>query len=308
MGVLKITKGKQKSAVRVCIYGTEGIGKTTLASQFPAPLILDTEDGTRMLDVARVAIPDWKTLTLAVAELTVSPQGFKTVVIDSADWAERLLIEWMVKAAGKKSIEDFGFGKGYTILAEHWGTFLSDCDNLIAAGLNVVFVAHSTVKRTSPPDQTDGYDRYELKLSKQTSPLIREWSDALLFANFKTRLIDGADGRKKATGGKTRVMYAERSAAWDAKNRYGLAEELPMTIEALAPLFDGGQSPAAAPAKPKLRDRIAAANSTAALGEIADEIEQLESDGKLTAEQVATLTKLIDERDSFINHQEPANA
>ena len=300
MGVLQITRGKQHSPARVCIYGTEGIGKTTLAAQFPAPLILDTEDGTRQLDVARVAIPDWKTLTLAVAELVVNQQGFKTVVIDSADWAERLLSEWMVKAAGKKSIEDFGFGKGYTLLAEHWGVFLAECDKLIAAGLHVVFVAHSTVKRTSPPDQTDGYDRYELKLSKQTSPLIREWSDVLLFANFKTRLIDGADGRKKATGGKTRVMYAERSAAWDAKNRYGLAEEMPMTIEALAQIFGGP--------KPKLKDRIAAATSVAELGAIGDEIDQLQAAEKLTEAQAATLTKLIDDRHGVLEPQETANA
>ena len=91
-------------------------------------------------------------------------------------------------------------------------------------------------------------------------------------------------------------MYAERSAAWDAKNRYGLAAELPMTIDSLAPLFASVPAPAAAkPAAKKktLRERIAEADSVQALGDIGDVIAEQESAGKLNAEQVATLMGLI---------------
>jgi len=239
MGVLKITRGLVKSAAKVVVYGQEGVGKSTLAADAPRPLILDTEDGTRHLNCDRVRCLDWQSLTLAVAELTVNNQGYQTVVVDSLDWAERSLIEWMLKSSGKKSIEDFGFGKGYTMLAEHVGRFLDACDKLVDTGVNVVLVAHSKVARTSPPDQTEGYDRYELKVTKQTAPLVKEWADALLFLTFKTRLVEGADGRVKATGGKSRVMYSERCAAWDAKNRYGLPEEMPLGIEALAAVFAG---------------------------------------------------------------------
>ena len=193
MSVIKIVRGRQHGAARVAVYGVEGIGKSTLAAEFPSPVILDTEDGTRHLEAARVRIDDWKTLTLAVAELAVSPQGFRTVVIDSIDWAERLLVEWMLKAAGKKSIEDFGFGKGYVLLQEHVGRFLADLDRLIDAGIHVVLVGHAAVKRTSPPDQTEGFDRYELKLTRQVAPLVKEWADALLFANYRVKLIEGAD-------------------------------------------------------------------------------------------------------------------
>jgi len=235
MGVLKITRGLVKSAAKVVVYGQEGVGKSTLAADAPRPLILDTEDGTRHLNCDRVRCLDWQSLTLAVAELTVNNQGYQTVVVDSLDWAERSLIEWMLKSSGKKSIEDFGFGKGYTMLAEHVGRFLDACDKLVDTGVNVVLVAHSKVARTSPPDQTEGYDRYELKVTKQTAPLVKEWADALLFLTFKTRLVEGADGRVKATGGKSRVMYSERCAAWDAKNRYGLPEEMPLGIWLLRP-------------------------------------------------------------------------
>lgn len=295
MTALKIVRGPQKSAVRVAIYGPEGIGKTTLAAEFPAPLVLDTEDGTKHLDVARVVCEDWRTATLAVSELAIDSQGFQTLVIDSADWLEKLLVESMLKSSnGKKSIEDFGFGKGYVLLAEHFGRFLESCDKLIAAGINVVFVAHCQVKRTSPPDQTDGYDRFELKLTKQVGPLLKEWVDALIFSNYKTKLVEGSDGRTKAVGS-DRVMHAERSAAWDGKNRFGLPNEMPMTIDALRPLF---AAPATKPAgkQPTLRERIAKATTTDELDEIGGVIDEQESKGKLTADQVDTLRTLASDR------------
>jgi len=330
-GVLQITRGRRQAAVRGTIYGDEGIGKSTLATQFPAPLVLDTEDGTHHLDVARVSVHDWKTLTLAVTELAVNPQGFQTIVIDSADWAEKLLIEWLLKTSGKKSIEDFGFGRGYTMLAEHWTRFLASCDALVSHGINVVWVAHSCVKRVSPPDQTDGYDRYELKLTKQVSPLLREWCDLLLFCTYKMRLVEGGDGRLKAQGGKERVMHAEHSAAWSAKNRFGLPAEMPMHIGQLESIF-AGPAPAAVggahrPAKTEARKaevqspapglgeplqdlisrHIADAKTVRTLGKIGDRIDALLSEGQLTDDQADVLTKAVEARHEELEPKEVAN-
>jgi hypothetical protein len=308
MGVLKITRGIQQAPVRGCIYGDEGIGKTTLAVAFPNPIVLDTEDGSRHLDVARVAIHDWKSLTLALAELAVQPQGFQTVVIDSADWAEKALAEWLLESSDKKSIEDFGFGKGYTMLAEHWSRMLAACDKLVAAGMHVVFVAHAKVVRTSPPDQTDGYDRYELKLSKQVAPALKEWVDLLLFANYQTRLVEGSDGRMKAKGGKERILHAEHAAAWDAKNRFGLPASMPMEIGQLRPIF--GKPVAKADAKEsadafeRATKRIASATTVSELGRIGDRVDELASLGQLTAEQADELRARVGRRHDQIEPQE----
>jgi hypothetical protein len=291
---LKIERGRRHSPVRAVIYGTEGIGKSTLAAAFPAPVILDTEEGTHHLDVARVSIGSWDELRAAIAEIGSKPSEFRTVVIDSADWAERLLIESLLVEHKQKSIEGFGFGKGYTILAEGFGRFLTQCDALIGVGLNVAFVAHSKVQRTSPPDMADGFDRYELKLTKQTAPLLKEWCDLLAFCNYKTTVSEGSDGRKKATGGKRRLMHLERAAAWDAKNRYGLDAELPMAVESLAPIF-------AEPARrPGWRDRVAAATTLEELGRIGDDADTAVSNGKLSPEQREQLDAAINERHAAI--------
>lgn len=287
---MKITRGVRKTPCRVVIHGVEGIGKSTLAAQFPNPIILDTEDGTNHLDVARVHCPDFATTEGALHELVRDRQGFDTVVIDSGDWAERQLVEHLVRKANKKSIEDFGFGKGYTMVAEAVARLLDLCDTLVAAGMNVVIVCHTTVKRTSPPDLDEGYDRYELKLTKQAGPLVKEWADCILFANYQTRLVEGEDGRTRAKGGKDRVIHTERSAAWDAKNRCGLPPSVPMTIEALAPLF-------AAPAKPKgWRERIADAATPDEVDRLEKQVADAAAASKLTQEQAETLGALIDEK------------
>lgn len=284
---LQITRGLRPHAVRAVIYGDEGIGKTTLATQFPAPLVLDTEDGTHHLDCARVSIGNYLDLEGAIHELARDPQGFQTIVIDSVDWAERLVIDHIVQRAQKRSIEDFGFGKGYVMVAEALAKLLDCADALVAKGVNVVLVAHSKVVRTSPPDQTDGYDRYELKLSKQSAPIVREWADMVLFCNYKTKLVEGEDGRTKAKGGTERVMYATHTAAFDAKNRYGLPDMMPMQFDALKPIFRSAALPTSGAARADSGDQPAASTKQAALEAIA------------TAPTVARVRKLssaIDER------------
>lgn len=302
---MKIVKGKQARPTKTVLHGVESIGKTTLASQWPNPLFLDVEDGTANFDVARVRCKDWESLKAAVTELAVdNPDGYQTVVIDSIDWAERLCGEWQCKKDGKQSLEDYSYGKGIVILAEHMARFIENLDNLHAAGLHVVLIGHSEPKRFSPPDQTDGYDRYELRLQKRVAPLFKEWCDALLFCNFRTRVIEGGDGKKKAVGGKERIIHAERSASWDAKNRFGLDEQLPMTIEALAPLFTGTGAKAV---NTELYDQVVAyiadARNVRTLGKIADRMDQLLSEKQLTAAQHDALTELVRQRHEAV---EPA--
>jgi hypothetical protein len=287
---LKIERGLRHGPRKMAVAGIEGIGKSTLVSQFPDPVFLDTESGSDQLDVARVRIESWDQLLQSVASLGSDRQGFRTVAIDSADWAEKLLSEHLCTVNKWESIEAPGYGKGYTALAEQYGKFLSACDGLNGSGLHVVFTAHTTVKRVSPPELTDGYDRYELKLSKQVAPLLREWVDLLVFCTFDTAIVEGKDGRKKASGGRRRVMHTEPSAAWTAKNRFGLDAKLPMEIESLAPIF-------ADPAKKVgWRDRVAAATTVAAMEKIGDDADKAVAAGKLTPENRAALTESMKAR------------
>jgi hypothetical protein len=235
---LAIRRGRIPRPQKVVIYGPEGVGKSTLAGQSPNPVFLDTEGGTHHLDVARFdAVTTWEEITAAVTQLAKADHPFKTLVVDTADWLEKRLAEHLCRKSNKESIEDFGYGKGWVILAEEFARFLTSLDALTDRGMHVVFLAHSTVKKFEAPDQAGSYDRFELKLSKQNAPLLKEWADLVLFGNFVTKVAEKDNGKMRGVGGKERVLFANHSAAYDAKNRHGLPDKLPFTIEALAPVF-----------------------------------------------------------------------
>ena len=238
---LNITRGKIAKAQKVVIYGPEGIGKTTFASQFPDPLFIDTEGGTNQLDVARIdpAPQSWNEL-LGLIDAVKAERPCKTLVLDTADWAEMLCIEHICIKNKWDSIETPGYGAGYTALKEEFGKLLNKLSDLIEAGINVVLTAHAITRRFDRPNEASSYDRWELKLQRKTAPLVKEWADVLLFANYKI-IVENVDAgmnqkKGKARGGK-RVMYAEHNPCWDAKNRYGLAGELEFDFKVIEPFI-----------------------------------------------------------------------
>ena len=244
--MFEINTGVVKTPLKVIIYGTEGVGKTTLASKFPKPLFIDAENGSGALNVARYPYPtSWQMLMSEVQEFLNNPQGYKTLVIDSIDWAEAKAIEMICAGMKVNGIEDIGWSKGYTYLNEEMGRLLNLLTEVINRGVNVVLIAHMVIRTITKPEETGSYDRYELKLKQAKNgnncQLVKEWADLILFCNYREFLVTdkttGTTGKKKATGGKERIMYTEHAATWDAKNRFGLPEVLPLDFEPIAHLF-----------------------------------------------------------------------
>ena len=248
----EITSGAKVKPQKVVIYGAEGIGKTTLAAQFPRPLFIDTEGGSGHLDVRRLPEPtSWTMLLDEVTWVRDFPyECGGTLVLDTADWAEQLCIAHVCAKHDKKGIEDWGYGKGYVYVKEEFGKLLNLLGECVDRGLNVVVTAHAAIVKFEQPDEMGAYDRWEMKLSRrQVAPLLKEWADAVLFANFKTMVVADKKGEKyKGTGGKNRVLYATHAASWDAKNRWGLPDEVPMDYAQIAPHVPVPEIPGPAPA------------------------------------------------------------
>lgn len=254
---MQIIKGKMPGAKKVVIYGPEGIGKSTFASHFPDPVFIDTEGSTKDMDVSRFEKPSsWTMLMEQLRYVKATPGLCKTIVIDTADWAEQMCVEDLCARNNKKGIEDFGYGNGYVYAKEEFGRFLNFLSELVDVnGINVVLTAHAQIRKFEQPDEMGAYDRYELKLGKktssQTSPLVKEWADMVLFANYKTMSVstDEKGKKHKAQGGR-RVMYTSHHPCWDAKNRYGLPEEVPFEYESIRHIIEPSSTETAQVAAP----------------------------------------------------------
>jgi hypothetical protein len=234
---MQIRKGIVYKAQKCVIYGPEGIGKSTFASNFPEPLFIDTEGSTNLLDVARTPKPSsWTMLLQMVNEVKNTPGICQTLVIDTIDWAEQLCLSHVCAMYDKTGIEDFGYGKGYVFVKEEFGRLLNLLSDVVDAGINIVLTAHCEIRKFEMPDECGSFDRYELKLGKKTgaqvAALVKEWADMILFANYKQIVVE-VNKKRKAQGG-SRVIYTQHHPCWDAKNRHEFKEELPFDYQEIA--------------------------------------------------------------------------
>lgn len=241
---MTITRGPVQTGIKVGIYGTEGVGKTTFAAKFPGVVFIDTEGSTKHMDVARFDPPQSLDDVLEQLNYVVGhPEEIGTVVIDTVDWLEKYIFRAVCDEKSLKNIEDMGYGKGYVFAKQKMQGLLELLDLITQRGIHVVLVCHSMIRKFELPDEMGSYDRYTLKLNeKNIAPLIKEWVDLLLFVNYKTDIITDSDGKtKKGRGGQKRVMYANHSACWDAKNRFGLPDEMPFDYSQISKLFGEAQ-------------------------------------------------------------------
>jgi hypothetical protein len=114
-----IKTGKIAGAERIVISGLNGVGKSTLASQCPEPvLFLDCEDGSRHLDITRIMTGTEEEFFGALSSLNRERPPLKTLVIDPIDRAEGFIRQRVLKQHKMTNIEDFGYGVAGLICAK----------------------------------------------------------------------------------------------------------------------------------------------------------------------------------------------
>lgn len=236
----RIHRGKQPLPPRLILYGTEGIGKSTFASQAPSPVFVQTEDG--LSEIACDKFPLAMTLDDVVSSLTAlhaEQHDYQSVVIDSLDWLERLIFDELCRQYDVTSIEkvDGGYAKGYTHALTHWRKVLSLLNRLrVERGMVVLCIAHAKVEKFEDPESS-AYDRYSPRLNKHACGLVCEWADAVMFATRKIRVQseDAGFNRKRGVAfalgkdGGERVIRTIGGPSCVAKNRFSLPEELPLS-------------------------------------------------------------------------------
>lgn len=245
MTLANVQNGGTRLLPRTLLYGIDGIGKSTFASQSPSPIFIPTEDGASGIHVPQFPLCEsWEDVLACLRSLCREEHQYKTVVLDSADWAQSLAIEHIVARDFAGDMQAFdAYGRGYKMLMQEWLKLLSALDfTRRRMGMEVILISHAVIRTFKNPSGDD-YDRYQSNLIDTPSTSVwaktKEWADIVLFANYEvvvrkdTAKSSKGKGILKAGKGGGRVLHSSPSAAWDAKVRAGweLPERFPLSQE-----------------------------------------------------------------------------
>ena len=242
MSLENITTGPKDSPFRIVVYGVDGIGKTSFAAGADGAIFLPTEKGTEELDVARFPLAEnTNDVYDAIQVLMEGEHKFKTLVVDTVDWLEHLMREEVANLNGVDSVDEIPYGKGKPLVVERMMRFLRALDALYSIkGMNIILLAHTHIKGFRDP-QNDEYDRYQLKVFDTVADKIREWADAVMFANYDTTTLKKGEGFRERNIGASfdkRFLYTQRQAAFDAKNRYNLPQRMELSWQSFIEAYN----------------------------------------------------------------------
>jgi len=255
MGILsEINKGVQRKPHMVLLHATDGVGKTTFGAAAPGAILLEAEEGSNNLDVARFPLAkSWDSVLKNLDGLIKEEHNYKSLVVDTLDWIEHLLINHVIATCPKKmkTMESAhgGYQAAYSVMGNLWkNEFTPRIQQLRENGMNIILLCHSQVTACNDPTTDAPYDRFELKLSESnkfsTRAYFRELVDSVLFAKSET--FTKGEG-KKARGYSTgeRKLYTQWNAAFDAKTRAVIPFEMEFSWDAYANAVENAGAPTA---------------------------------------------------------------
>lgn len=228
-----VSSGTDAQAQSVVIYGAGGVGKSSACAAMKQagfnPLAIDVGNSTRFLDMKRVgaeSLQTWEDIRDCLHDETLL-SGYDAIILDDLTKVEELAAKWVVQNVPHqekeskpiKSIEDYGWGKGYSHIYDAMLLLLQDLDAQIRKGRWVVCVAHECTNTVPNPSGED-WIRYEPRLQSPASGKasvrlrVKEWCDHLLFIGYDVMVTDG---RGKGSG--TRTIYPNETPICMAKSR-----------------------------------------------------------------------------------------
>jgi hypothetical protein len=231
---IKINQGRKPRPRRMLFYGENGVGKSSFAAQWPSPLFLNLEDGIGDLevdstDVIRSVSEFYGILT----QLHETP--YETIVVDTIDWLEKLIFNEVATKQGKEVVEDIGFGRGYQSVDKQWQLILAGLTYTWNQGKHIVFTCHESIQKFTNPEG-DSFNYWRPSLHATGSGCITEWCDEVFFLRFRESTVqikDGTNKRSLGVGGKERYICTTKTAAYEAKNRLGLPDEIAPNFDAI---------------------------------------------------------------------------
>jgi hypothetical protein len=231
----KVTSDAPALPSRVVLYAPEKAGKTSFGCYAPKPIFLMTAGETGLLSLIESGqVPPtphfpadftaWPRLLDAVEALIAEPHEYKTLVLDTGNGAEQLLLAYV---CGLKPFDgDWNvfncYGRGLAAAIPLWGQFLMRLDDLrTRRKMAVLFLHHSRVKAFQNPSGKD-WDQWKPEAVDKLWSLTHKWADVITFFGSKVTVTRD----DKAVGQESRYLRCAPSAAIVAGNRYGMPDEI----------------------------------------------------------------------------------
>ena len=213
------------------VFGPHGVGKSTMVSQTEGSVVIQSEDGLRELEGPRFPVSDtFGDVMECAREMYEGDHDFKTLGVDTIDHIEPLIWKKVCEDHGRKSIEDFGYGKGYVYAIDYWRQFLNAMLKIREKrNMAILLIAHSKVETSTDPE-LDPYDRYVPRLHKHACSLVCETVDAVFFLRYKVFTRKTGEGFRQITkgvGDGQRILLTQERPGHIAKCRVNLPYELP---------------------------------------------------------------------------------
>lgn len=197
------------------LYGREKIGKTTWLSSFPDALFLTTEPGTKGLRIFEYNADDggcrtWEHIRAAVALLETNPNRFRTVVIDTADRAYDLCMDYVCRALGidhpgESADGRKDFGKSWKEVKKEFANIVH---RILQTGRGLAFTSHAK-EETFRSRGGDEFVRIHPTMSGQARGVVEALVDLFFYAEYM-RAPDGTPRRVLITEGDELVWAGHR--------------------------------------------------------------------------------------------------
>lgn len=227
---------------RIVIFSKGGVGKTTFAASVPGVVVCPAEEGEGILEYPKLPRPmSFADVVNGINELRQAKHAYKAYALDTVDKIEPLVWEEVCTRQSSsrntyRSIEDFGYGKGYIYADPLWAEILRGLDGLRRErGMTTIVLAHSDSKTVEDPI-LGAYEQIQTKLHKRANALLHEWADIVGYAEIERSVRTDDEGKRDvrvATTTGRRILHLEDRGGFAAKNRYRLPSPLPLEWKTL---------------------------------------------------------------------------